>query len=104
MISMLYAENVASAPNSLSFSNFLPMFLIIIVFYFFIIRPQSKRAKDHKIMLSNLKKGDRVLISSGIYGYIDSFRSDDENVVSVTIADNTNILVLKDSIIKVDKK
>lgn len=104
MISMLYAENIASTSSSLSFSNFIPMFLIIIVFYFFIIRPQSKRAKDHKIMISNLKKGDKVLISNGIYGYIDSFRSEDENVVLVTVADNTNVLVLKDCIIKVDKK
>lgn len=50
--------------------GFLPMILIIIVFYFFMIRPQMKKAKDHKKYIQELKKGDRVITSSGIHGKI----------------------------------
>src|SRR5690606_19111673 len=50
--------------------QFLPMILIIVVFYFFMIRPQMKKAKDHKKYVEELKKGDRVITSSGIHGKI----------------------------------
>lgn len=50
--------------------NFLPMLLIIVVFYFFMIRPQMKKAKDHKKYIEELKKGDRIVTSSGIHGKI----------------------------------
>jgi preprotein translocase subunit YajC len=51
-------------------ANFAPIILIIIIFYFMLIRPQQKRAKQHKEMLNNMKKGDPVITSSGIYGRI----------------------------------
>ena len=50
--------------------QFLPMLLIIVVFYFFMIRPQMKKAKDHKKFVEELKKGDKVLTTSGIHGKI----------------------------------
>ena len=50
--------------------NFLPMLLIIVVFYFFMIRPQMKKAKDHKKYVEELKKGDKVITTSGIHGKI----------------------------------
>ncbi len=50
--------------------SFLPMLLIIVVFYFFMIRPQMKKAKDHKKYIEELKKGDRVVTSAGIHGRI----------------------------------
>jgi preprotein translocase subunit YajC len=50
--------------------QFLPMLLIIVVFYFFMIRPQMKKAKDHKKYVEELKKGDKVITSSGIHGKI----------------------------------
>ena len=50
--------------------SFLPMVLIIIVFYFFMIRPQMKKAKDHKKYIEELKKGDKVITSAGIHGRI----------------------------------
>lgn len=50
--------------------GFLPMILIIVVFYFFMIRPQMQKAKDHKKYVQELKKGDRVITSSGIHGKI----------------------------------
>lgn len=50
--------------------QFLPMILIIVVFYFFMIRPQMKKAKDHKKYVEELKKGDKVITTSGIHGKI----------------------------------
>lgn len=50
--------------------QFLPMLLIIVVFYFFMIRPQMKKAKDHKKYVEDLKKGDKVITTSGIHGKI----------------------------------
>ncbi len=50
--------------------SFLPMLLIIVVFYFFMIRPQMKKAKDHKKYIEELKKGDKVITNAGIHGRI----------------------------------
>lgn len=50
--------------------NFLPMILIVVVFYFFMIRPQMKKAKDHKKFISELKKGDKIITTAGIHGKI----------------------------------
>ncbi len=50
--------------------QFLPMILIIVVFYFFMIRPQMKKAKDHKKFVEELKKGDKVVTTAGIHGKI----------------------------------
>jgi preprotein translocase subunit YajC len=50
--------------------QFLPMLLIIVVFYFFMIRPQMKKAKDHKKFVEELKRGDKVITTSGIHGKI----------------------------------
>jgi len=53
-----------------SIMSFLPMLLIIVVFYFFMIRPQMKKAKDHKKFIEELKRGDRVVTTAGIHGKI----------------------------------
>jgi preprotein translocase subunit YajC len=50
--------------------SFLPMILIVVVFYFFMIRPQMKKAKDHKKFVADLKKGDKVITTAGIHGKI----------------------------------
>jgi preprotein translocase subunit YajC len=56
--------------NMEQITQFLPMLLIIVVFYFFMIRPQMKKAKDHKKFVAELKKGDKVITLSGIHGKI----------------------------------
>lgn len=56
--------------SSSSLMNFLPMILIVVVFYFFMIRPQMKKAKDHKKFVSEMKKGDKVVTTAGIHGKI----------------------------------
>ena len=52
--------------NTQGFAQFIPLILIFIIFYFFLIRPQQKRVKDHKTMVENLKRGDEVITSGGI--------------------------------------
>ena len=56
--------------------SFLPLILIFVIFYFLLIRPQSKKAKEHKQLLENLKKGDKVMTNGGIYGVIEDIDAD----------------------------
>ena len=65
MITVIFLQAATS-----SIVSFLPMLLIIIVFYFFMIRPQMKKAKDHKKFIEELKKGDKVITTAGIHGKI----------------------------------
>ncbi len=71
---------------------FLPLILIFIIFYFLLIRPQQKRAKEHQKFLSSLKRGDRVFTSGGLIGHVVRV---DENVVTLELANNIHIKVIK---------
>ena len=73
-------------------TSFLPLILIFVIFYFLLIRPQSKKAKEHKQMLDNLKKGDKVMTTGGVYGVIEDI---DANAVTlkVGIKDDVKIKV-----------
>ena len=73
-----------------SWMSFMPIILIFIVFYFLLIRPQQKRAKDQRNLLSNLKEGDQVLTSGGIYGRITGIRDDK---ITVEISDKVRVKV-----------
>ncbi len=66
--------------------QFIPLILIFVIFYFFLIRPQQKKAKEHKTMVENLKRGDKVITSGGIVGRVE--RIIDNEKVEVEIADN----------------
>ncbi len=76
---------------------FFPFLLIILVVYFFMIRPQQKRQKEHQKMLADLKKGDRVLTSGGMYATVFGF-SDDENKVILKVSDEVKMEFLKSAI------
>lgn len=65
---------------------------MLVLFYFLLIRPQQKRAKAHRELVTNLKRGDSVITSSGIYGRIIDI---DGNVMTLEIAKNTHVKVLK---------
>ena len=52
-------------------AQFIPLILIFVIFYFFLIRPQQKKVKEHKIMVENLKRGDKVVTSGGIVGTVE---------------------------------
>jgi preprotein translocase subunit YajC len=76
---------------------FLPLILIVVVFYFLLIRPQTKRQKEHKMLISNLRKGDRVVTNSGMFGTIVGM-DDKEDKVVLKVAENVKIEFLKSSI------
>ena len=78
-------------------SMFLFMGLIILVMYFFMIRPQQKRQKEHQRMLNDLKKGDRVVTTGGMYATVFGF-SDDQNKVILKITDEVKMEFLKSAI------
>ena len=73
--------------------QFIPLILIFVIFYFFLIRPQQKKVKEHKIMVENLKRGDKVVTSAGIIGTID--RIVDNEKVEVLIAENVKVEIIK---------
>lgn len=75
--------------------QFLPMLLIIVVFYFFMIRPQMKKAKDHKKYVEELKKGDKVITSSGIHGKIVDFN---DTTFLIEVESGTKIRFEKSSV------
>ena len=75
------------------FAQFIPLILIFVIFYFFLIRPQQKKIKDHKSMVSSLKRGDEVVTSGGIIGRIERVLDDDK--VDILISENVTVQVVK---------
>ena len=71
--------------NSQGFAQFIPLILIFVIFYFFLIRPQQKRVKDHKAMVESLKRGDEVITSGGIIGIVDRVMEDDRIEVIIGV-------------------
>ncbi len=69
-------------------TSLLPLIIIFVIFYFLLIRPQQKRAKEHRQMLANLKKGDKVITSGGIYGVVEGVG---ENTVTLKISENVKV-------------
>lgn len=89
------AEPNAVPQGAAMFSSLMPIFLIFIVFYFLLIRPQSKKQKEHQKMLDNIKKGDRVITASGLYGTVHEIQG---SIVKLKISENVNVQMLKSSI------
>ena len=73
--------------------QFIPLILIFVIFYFFLIRPQQKKVKEHKAMIETLKRGDKVITSGGIVGTVD--RVIDNDKVDVEIAENVKVEIVK---------
>ena len=73
--------------------QFIPLILIFVIFYFFLIRPQQKKVKEHKAMVEGLKRGDKVITSGGITGIIE--RVIDNDKVEVEIAENVKVEIVK---------
>ena len=83
-------------------AQLIPLILIFVIFYFFLIRPKQKRVKEHKNMVSELKRGDEVITSGGIVGRIERILEDDK--VELSIAENVNIKVVKSTIQNLSQK
>ena len=79
--------------SSSGIGQFIPLILIFIIFYFFLIRPQQKKVKEHKQMVENLKRGDQVITSGGILGKVDRIMDNDR--VEIIIGDDTKVEMIK---------
>ncbi len=96
-MSFFISDALAAAPAQQAdpIMSFLPLLLIFVVFYFLLIRPQTKRAKEHKAMVEALSKGDEVVTNGGLLGRITQV---DENFVTLKIADNVEVKVQRQAI------
>ena len=75
------------------FAQFIPLILIFVIFYFFLIRPQQKKVKEHKRMVENLKRGDQIVTSGGIVGTIERVMDNDR--AEVIIGDATKVEIVR---------
>jgi preprotein translocase subunit YajC len=99
LISAAYAQGTGITgifDNQSALIQFLPLVLIFVVFYFLLIRPQQRKAKDHKTMLEALRRGDRVVTGGGIIGTVARVENPEE--VTVDIADGVRVRVLRSTI------
>ena len=82
--------------NSSGFAQFIPLILIFVIFYFFLIRPQQKKIKEHKIMVAALKRGDEVITSGGIVGRVERILGEDK--IDLSISENVTVQVVQSTI------
>ena len=103
MINLAYAMGGGGAAGGQSggFGAFVPLILMFAIFYFLLIRPQQKKAKQHRELLSALKKGDRVVSSGGLHGVITGLSDD---IVTMEIAPKVRVKVSRASISGVASK
>ena len=73
--------------------QFIPLILIFVIFYFFLIRPQQKKVKEHKIMVENLKRGDQVITQGGIVGRVERVMENDK--IEIEISENVKVEIVK---------
>jgi preprotein translocase subunit YajC len=98
LISTAYAQGTGMFDQN-ALIQFLPLILIFVVFYFLLIRPQQRKAKDHKTMLDALRRGDRIVTGGGIIGTV--ARVDSPEEITVDIADGVRVRVLRGTITSV---
>ena len=98
MTGIAWAADAAApaASGAAMFSQFVPLILIFLVFYFLLIRPQQKKTREHQNYLANLKRGDKVITGGGIYGQITGLT---DNVVTLEVADGVRIKVSRTAIL-----
>ena len=94
MTSIAYAANGAAPSGGIM--SFIPLILIFVIFYFLLIRPQQKKAKEHQAYLSNLNKGDSIVTSGGLHGLITGLT---DTVVTLEIAENIRVKVSRQHIL-----
>ncbi len=98
MNNLLYVLLMAPATeNQNPLMTFLPFILIIVVFYFFMIRPQAKKQKDLRAYRESLKKGDRIVTTGGIYGKVVDIK---DNVVVVDVGEQVRFKIDKSAVLK----
>ena len=96
------AADEAPAPGGMGqLMSFAPLVILFVIFYFLLIRPQQKKAKEHREMVSKLEKGDAVVTSGGIHGTITGVA---EDAVTMEIAENVRVKVAKEHVVSKKKK
>ena len=96
MISTAFAMGASEGGQAAGgLAGFLPIIILFAIFYFLLIRPQQKKAKEHREMISNLKKGNRIITSGGIYGTITSI---DDNSIGLEIAEKVKIKIARGNV------
>lgn len=95
MTGVAWAADAAAPAGMANLAQFVPLILIFVVFYFLLIRPQQKKAKEHQNYLANLKKGEKVVTTGGIHGQIAGLT---DTVVTLEIAENVRIKVNRGAI------
>jgi preprotein translocase subunit YajC len=96
MTGIAYAQGAAASPVAGGIASFVPLILIFIVFYFLLIRPQQKKAKEYQQFISDLKKGDKVLTGGGVHGTITGLT---DSTVTMEIADGVRVKVNRASVL-----
>ncbi len=102
MITPAFAQGAAAPGAADMLTQFAPFVLILIIMYFLLIRPQQKRAKEHQEMIKNIRRGDTVVMSSGMIGKVTKVIDDAE--VEVEIADNVRVRLVRGMISDVRNK
>ena len=102
VITPAFAQTAGAPGAGEMIAQFAPFVLILIIMYFLLIRPQQKRAREHQAMISNVRRGDTVVMSSGMIGKVTKVVDDGE--VEVEIADNVKVRVIKGMIADVRNK
>ena len=100
MFNFAFAQSAATQQPSM-IASFMPLILIFIIFYFLLIRPQQKRAKEHKALLESIKRGDEILTGGGIIGKV--LKADQTELI-VEISTKVNVKVLRSTVVDVLKK
>lgn len=90
MWDVVYAQTAQLPSGPSTLVSFLPLILVFLIFYLLLIRPQQKKAKDHREMLGKIKKNDEVMTAGGIYGKVISLT---DTVVTLEVAPNVRIRV-----------
>lgn len=96
IFSEAYAQAAPATPQGLDFMSFAPLVVLFAALYFIVIRPQTKKAKEHKEMLNALRRGDQVVTSGGVIGTITKIENDNE--VIVEIAEKVNVRIVRSMI------
>ena len=100
-VSIAYAQSGGDAASQSPFFQFIPLVLILGVFWFLIIRPQQKKQKEHMRMVESLKKGDKVVSNGGIFGTIVKVGDDR---ITLEIASKVQIQIERQQVARMDKK
>ena len=100
-VSVAYAQSAGDAASQSPFFQFIPLVLILGVFWFLIIRPQQKKQKQHLNMVDSLRKGDKVVTNGGIFGTIVKVGDDR---ITLEIASKVQIQIERQQVARMDKK